>query len=281
MGPVSRSSSENSSAPRPAIPKRLHDKLTGRYPRLVDTYDRRIRNKGAEGHADWSEWCFATGEIAATIASSRHAEAPEKVGAGQAFEDVHRIAAIAAWRPDRRVLDISDRAPVQKIISEVSPPRRLRPDTFDFGAWCPFVFLGEGPDGQRRGLFLHLDDTRKEGGKEGPPMLIGVVAREDLACRTLAITLGQGSLASGIEAAMREISETRKVDAEETVEVKEEELEKEAVPRLGETTDYGREAYIAAKVALFVSEADWAPPLPDGPCRTVAMAEETTVCSLA
>ncbi|WP_263792139.1 hypothetical protein [Salinibacter sp.] len=79
-----------------------------RYPRLVDTYARKIGTKGAEGHADWSGWCFAAGEIAATIASNRHAAAPETVGAGQAFEDIHRIAAIAAWRPDRCVLDLSD-----------------------------------------------------------------------------------------------------------------------------------------------------------------------------
>ncbi len=112
-------------------------------------------------------------------------------------------------------------------------------------------------------------------------MLIGVIAREDLACRTLTVALGQGSLVSGIEAAMREVSETRKVDTEDTVKVDDEELRKESVPKLGKTTDYVGEARIAAKVALFVSQTDWAPPLPMSPRRTIAMAEKTTVCSVA
>ncbi|MCS3698244.1 hypothetical protein [Salinibacter ruber] len=270
-------------APASEIPMRLHDALTARYPRLVDTYDRKIGTKGAEGHADWSPWCFAAGGIAATIASNRHAAAPETVGAGQAFEDIHRIAAIAAWRPDRYVLDLSDRpsTAIETIPAQVSPPRRLRPDTFHFGAWCPFVFLGRGADGQNRGLFVYLDDPGTDNATNGPPMLIGVVARADLACRTVAVALGQGGLMRGIETAMKEISETRQVDTEEAVEVDEEELEKEAVPRLGKTTDYAREARIAATVALFVSQADWTPPLPEAPRRTIAMAEETTVCSLA
>ncbi|MCS3676340.1 hypothetical protein GGP72_000236 [Salinibacter ruber] len=262
---------------------RLHDALTARYPRLVDTYDRKIGAKGAEGHTDWSPWCFAAGGIAATIASNRHAAAPKTVGAGQAFEDIHRIAAIAAWRPDRYVLDLSDRpsTAIETIPAQVSPPRRLRPDTFHFGAWCPFFFLGRGADGQNRGLFVYLDDPGTDNATNGPPMLIGVVARADLACRTVTVALGQGGLMRGIETAMKEISETRQVDTEEAVEVDEEELEKEAVPRLGKTTDYAREARIAATVALFVSQADWTPPLPEAPRRTIAMAEETTVCSLA
>ena len=274
---MSESSLEDPDDPRLTIPERLHDELTGRYPRLVDTYEWAIEHKGAEGHADWSEWCFVAGAIAASIASSRHAEAPSEVRAGQAFEDIHRIAALAAWRPHRRVLDISHQD--LSSIEEVSLPRRLRPDTFDLGVWCPFVLLGEGPDGQGRGLFLYLDDTGTDNAKNGPPMLVGVVAREDLACRTLTVALGQGSLTSGIEAAMREMSSTREVEAEGAVEVGEEELKKETVPRLGGTTDYAREARIAAKVALSVSRADWAPPAPERPRRTIAMAGETTVCS--
>jgi len=280
---VSESSPTGPDGPCLGIPTRLHDALVARYPRLVDTYARKIGAKGAEGHADWSGWCFAAGEIAATIASNRHAAAPETVGAGQAFEDIHRIAAIAAWRPDRCVLDLSDRpsTATETIPAKVSPPLRLRPDTFDFGAWCPFVFLGRGADGRNRGLFVYLDDPGTDSATDGPPMLIGVVVREDLACRTVAVALGQGSLARGIETAMGEISETRTVDTDEAVEVDAEELKKEAVPKLGKTTDYAREARIAATVALFVSQADWTPPPPERPRRTIARAEEPTVCSLA
>lgn len=155
-----------------SIPKRLHDKITQKYKGVWEQYDDFIKSKGSSDLGDWPSWCYMPMAGAYAVVSGGGALPPD--GA----RDISKVAAVAAWRPDRAIIDLRE-ASVEEIL-ETSLPDNPQPSDFRLPVWCPFVQLTD-----QEGVFLHLEHDMNDGHAEFRALYID----EDLECIPLVMDL--------------------------------------------------------------------------------------------
>ena len=160
------------------LPSRLHNDLTREYKGLWDQVKDFITARG-QGVPDWPEWCYMPMAGAYAI-----------VGGGGAVPkwkrpDISKVAAIAAWRPTRTVVEISsDR--LRSLWEGEKPEEVSAADLSSLPVWGPYVDLQDVGAAPAEGGILHLEHDANDGHAE----FRGLLINEDLSTTPALLDLG-------------------------------------------------------------------------------------------
>jgi hypothetical protein len=237
------------------LPTRLHNDLTREYDGIWDQVSSFL---DARGHdiPDWPGWCYMPMAGSYAIVSGGGSLPKRKL------PDISKIAAVAAWRPTRTIVEV-DPARLQslwegEILEEVSAA-----DLSSLPVWAPYVDL-QGVDGApAEGAILHLEHDANDSHAE----FRGLLIHEDLSTRPAVLDLGKG-----LEEGARSV-------IEEAVRVAHKEKEQAPV-ELGMTEAVTERVRPLLSIALYLAsgESTWHPERPTRPSRdTVEPPSESAV----
>jgi len=168
------------------IPLRLHRKIEQKYPKAWRLYADFIDMKGSPDLADWPSWCYMPMAAAYGVVSGGGALTPERA------KDIAKVAALAAWRPYRAVVDLRQ-TPLDEML-KAELPANPEPGHFDLPVWCPFVQVTH-----EEGLFLHLEHDINGGHAE----FRGLYVTDKLECMPIVMDL-RGTLQEGARSVVQE-----------------------------------------------------------------------------
>ena len=227
------------------LPTRLHNDVTREYDGIWNQVSSFLSVRGHDV-PDWPEWCYMPMAGAYAIVSGGGSLPKRK------RPDISKVAAIAAWRPTRAIVEV-DPAQLRSLWEGEIPEEVGAADLSSLPVWAPYVDL-QGVDGaSAEGAILHLEHDANDGHAE----FRGLLIHEDLSTRPAVLDLGRG-----LEEGARSV-------IEEAVRVAHK--EKEQVPvELGMTEVITERVRPLLSIALYLasSESTWRPERPMRPARS-------------
>jgi len=229
------------------LPTRLHNDLTREYKGIWD----RVKDfLGARGQdiPDWPEWCYMPMAGAYAIVSGGGALPKWKRA------DISKVAAVAAWRPTRAIVEVVPTR-LQSLWEGEVPEEVGADDLSSLPVWGPYVDLQNIDSAPAEGAILHLEHDVNDDHAE----FRGLLVHEDLSTTPAVLDLGK-SLKEGARSVI-----------EEAVRVARDEKEQAPV-ELGVTEAMTERVRPLLSIALYLasSKSTWHPERPMRPSRDTA-----------